>query len=1216
MRTSTSVRKPLAAVIAAALVGAMLALVPVTAANAAPWEDQLPREEWPEPVSADALPTVQIGDGVIWSVEVSGNVAYAGGEFSTARPAGAPAGTGQVSRGNFLAFDVTTGELLPFAPTFNAVVKDVAVTPDGSKLVVVGNFTQVNGQTRNRIAIFDLATGQLASLSRTPDLNGPAGVVAVTDTVAYVGGYFSAVNGESSARLGAVRLTNGNIVTGFRTRFTDTNGTRQPTIPDNQVLALTVNGDGTRLIAGGNFTRAGFANGAGTVAYTTSNGRDGNSQGYGLAMFDTADGSRAIPINANTAVRNAGGNAWLFSLTSDGTYAYGTGGHWGSAGTIEGSFAIDWSDGEIGWIDDCHGDTYDIASVGEMVYTASHKHYCANSGGFPQVDSGWTYYHSTAWSKVAAGVNTPDTYGYPDHPGTAHPQLLYWFPYTPAGSYTGKNQAVWTVDGNQQYVVYGGEFTSVNGTAQQGLVRYTVKSNAPNDEGPRPSQEQERQAHDAGQSFSTWWAPKVSNTIPGTLRASFTTVFDRDDADLTYRVYLDTENASGLVKEIELDTPFWQYQTLSAVASGLEPGSTHRMRVVVSDPYGNSFKSDWVNATVSEGAVSPYVQDIASDSVTHLWRLGESSGASTDVFGTSNLNLAGRMSRGQSGALTDDPNTAITFNNSVFASQNNGNGYSSTRETGPNSFSVEAWFKTTTSSGGKIIGFGSAQTGSSSSYDRHVYMNNSGQLYFGVYPGEVRTINTTETYRDGDWHHVVATLGADGMRLYVDGELAAQRADTTYGQAYDGYWRVGNDTLSGWPSAPSSAQFEGTVDEVAVYSGALSPQRVASHYTVGTTATIPNAPPTASIAAPVVNGLEVSVTGSGSDPDGTIASYAWDFGDGTTATGATATNTYDTAGTYTITLTVTDDEGATGSKTTEVTVAPVPNQAPIADIGSPVVDGLSVTVNGSASNDPDGSIASYAWDFGDGGTASGASATHDYASEGTYTITLTVTDDEGATGTDTHEVVVAEIGAGLLASDDFDRTVSNGWGTADVGGAWTLRGTASRFAVADGAGTMTIPAATAQTVYADLNGVSSTSTRVDAVFSVDALTEGQYVAVVGRRTGAYNYIARLRLQADGGVRMYLLQDGATSITPSVLLPLTIEPGVPYVLSMEVTGTSPTTIKAKAWKQSEAEPAWQREGTNAQADLQAPGAVSLFTYVPNNVAGGKVSFHSVTVTDPN
>src|SRR5690606_41790155 len=114
-----------------------------------------------------------------------------------------------------------------------------------------------------------------------------------------------------------------------------------------------------------------------------------------------------------------------------------------------------------------------------------------------------------------------------------------------------------------------------------------------------------------------------------------------------------------------------------------------------------------------------------------------------------------------------------------------------------------------------------------------------------------------------------------------------------------------------------------------------------------------------------------------------------------------------------------------------------------------VPDGLSVEVDGSGSSDADGTVTSYAWDFGDGGGASGVTASHTYGEAGTYEVTLTVTDDEGATASLTQEVSVsAEVRP--VAVDAFGRSVSNGWGSADVGGVWTRSGTASNFSVVDG----------------------------------------------------------------------------------------------------------------------------------------------------------------------
>ena len=194
--------------------------------------------------------------------------------------------------------------------------------------------------------------------------------------------------------------------------------------------------------------------------------------------------------------------------------------------------------------------------------------------------------------------------------------------------------------------------------------------------------------------------------------------------------------------------------------------------------------------------------------------------------------------------------------------------------------------------------------------------------------------------------------------------------------------------------------------------------------------------------------LDVDLDASAStDPDGTIASYAWDFGDGTTGTGSTASHHYLTAGGYDVVLTVTDDRGGSATKTTRVNVAS--NQAPVAGISSSS-NRLVLSVDGSASSDADGTVASYAWTFGDGSSDTGATASHTYAADGTYTVRLTVTDGQGATDTATTSVTV--LGDPSVARDAFGRSVTGGWGTADRGGAWTLNGTLSRYSVAAGLG--------------------------------------------------------------------------------------------------------------------------------------------------------------------
>jgi len=170
----------------------------------------------------------------------------------------------------------------------------------------------------------------------------------------------------------------------------------------------------------------------------------------------------------------------------------------------------------------------------------------------------------------------------------------------------------------------------------------------------------------------------------------------------------------------------------------------------------------------------------------------------------------------------------------------------------------------------------------------------------------------------------------------------------------------------------------------------------------------PNQPPIAYF-VPTMDNMTATVNAAGSsDPDGHIVDYMWDWGDLTTGNGIIAVHTYEVAGDYTITLVVTDNQGATGDTTRLVTAVEPSNQKPVAAF-TYLTNGLEVSVNAADSKDPDGTIESYDWDFGDGATATGVTATHTYSAEGTYTITLVVTDDDGATGTTSKDVYVKPV---------------------------------------------------------------------------------------------------------------------------------------------------------------------------------------------------------------
>jgi hypothetical protein len=133
--------------------------------------------------------------------------------------------------------------------------------------------------------------------------------------------------------------------------------------------------------------------------------------------------------------------------------------------------------------------------------------------------------------------------------------------------------------------------------------------------------------------------------------------------------------------------------------------------------------------------------------------------------------------------------------------------------------------------------------GSGGNYDRHIYLDGAGKVWFGVYNGGNQTIGTTASYNDGNWHMAAATLSSAGMALYVDGVLRGTDSNAT-AEASTGWWRVGCGNLAGWgtdwtgPNNPGTTSttatnvpFVGSLDEATVYAGtALTAANVAYLY--------------------------------------------------------------------------------------------------------------------------------------------------------------------------------------------------------------------------------------------------------------------------------------------------------------------------------------------------------------------------------------------------
>lgn len=1147
-----------------------------SAGAAAAADNPPPPPQLPPTVSGDVLPTPQI-NGVVWKTAVIGNTAYAVGSFTKARPSGSAAGTNEVTRNNAMAFNILTGAILPWNPNLNAQARTIKVSPDEKKIYLGGDFTTVSGSTRGKVAAFDAATGALDPNFK-PTVNGSVWNVAASNTAVYVVGSFGVAGGATRRNMAS---------------FTTAAGALLPWNPasDDIVEAVVAAPDGSRVVVGGRFQQL---NGSPVVGIGAVDGASG-----GLLPWT----SRPIPTRQDT---NRSGVTEL-SLVGGVVYASadGEGGHW-----FDGRFAADFATGDLLWLNNCYGATYGVSVMDQVMYSVGHAHDCTSVGTFADHDP-QIWKRATADTTFATGTDQGAPGSNMNYAYQPVPTQLPWYPEVNAGSYTGMYQGGWALANNGTYLVMGGEFTRVNGQNQQGLATFAKRSVAPNKVGPAYSP----------------MKPSVLSLNSGTTRVAWTGTSDIDDGTLTYEVLRD--NGTVPVFSIDAKSPWWALPQLGFTDTGLVPGSSHTYRVRVKDPSGNNYTGSRSDAVVVSSATpSAYARKIIADGATNYWPLNEPTGSVVfDNASFADADAGTGVTRGAAGAIPND--AASNFDGS-------GAGFAATRGAapGPDTFTAEAWFNTTSTRGGKILGFGASATGNSGSYDRHIYMDNAGHIWFGVYPGGVQTLSTSNTYNDGQWHQVTASLGADGMHLFIDGVPAGQRSDVTSGQAYNGYWRIGGDNLGGWPNQPDSSYFAGAIDDVAIYPTVLSRQTVLSHFTAsGRESSLPPAPtdaygtsvtsdqpdlywrldesagnvaadssqssnngayqggvtkgatgviPGYSGTAASFNGQDAAVAGQSSltnptsysleswfkttttrggkiigfgnsntglssnydrhvymqddgtlafgvwtgqpnliitpvayndgkwhhmvaeqssdgmklfldgalvgtnpqtqaqpytgywrvggdttwgssspyfegtidevavyskalsadrvaahynlaapanvlpvagftstgdnlnvtvdgtqssDPDGQIADYAWDFGDGQLGSGATATHSYTAASTYVVKLTVTDNRGGKSTVSHDVTVTEPPNQLPSADFTASVAN-LKVSVDAAASHDPDGTLVDYAWDFGDGHTATGVNTDYTYLNPGKYTVTLTVTDNRAGTSTTTREVTV------------------------------------------------------------------------------------------------------------------------------------------------------------------------------------------------------------------
>lgn len=488
-------------------------------------------------VTADALPTVQV-NGIVWTQVVVGNTVYAGGQFGTARPAGSAPGRNTVRRTNLLAYDVRTGKLITaFAPVVNGAVRTLAVSPDKRTLYLGGAFTAVNGKKRARFAALVVGSGALRPLA--PSFDNQVRAIVATSSTVYVGGTFGKVGKSKRSRLAAVSAMTGKA----RSWKPTANG---------DVFALTLTPDRRSLVAGGSFSKV------------------GRSSACGMSRLSLSGGAvQSWPINS--VVRNCGDGTAILSLTADRYRVYGSGYNYRGKGNYEGVFAATGA-GRLSWLQDCRGDTYDVAVTASRVYSVGHAHNCANIGGFPETKPRANY-RALAATINATGTVGSSVGGFKYYKGKPSPSLVNWFPNLTPGTVTGQTQAAWSVEAVGPYVVLGGEFTAVNGVPQQGLVRMAAAAYAPHRQGPL--------------GVTSGAKPTPVLNADGSVTIAWKTGWDRDNRNLTYTLVRD----DVALTRRSVTSVFWNRTAMTFRDVGVPAGQKHVWRVVVSDPDGNQVSS-------------------------------------------------------------------------------------------------------------------------------------------------------------------------------------------------------------------------------------------------------------------------------------------------------------------------------------------------------------------------------------------------------------------------------------------------------------------------------------------------------------------------------------------------------------------------------------------------------------------------------------------------
>ncbi len=791
--------------LAAIATGAAVLVVPTLAATVGP-ADAAAHDQSLSGASSSMWQT----NGNVDTMDVSRGVVYAGGSFTSVRPPGAAAGSQETGRTYLAGFSTSTGAVVSgFNVRLDGPLTDISVSPNGSLLYIAGRFTSVNGVAKSRIAAINLPSGTL-NTGFTAVANKAVTAVDANATTLYLGGDFTTVDGVAKNMMASVNATTGALNTGFTTSL-DTRPSTIKIAPDN-----------SRVMIGGKFTTvngaATAANGAPNAGFVSVSPTTGAVQRW--------DASLSQPINTGCTGRVA-------DIEAQGTTAFVTS-EGDLPGCYEGTYSANIADGRMNWNSSCLGASKGLAVIGTVLYRADHQHDCAYNEG------------DARGGFVGGSFRDAFVHRYLTGMAIADGAFTHWTPQTNATGSQPIGPHVIATDGTQLFA--GGDFTRINGVAQQGLTRFAPGNGAT----PRtPGQNVVADPFpDTVPVVAMNLAVTVTPTRAGTLTVEVPTVEDYDSGTLTYRIYRD--NGTTPVSTQTAESFPWSRPVLRFDDAGLAAGSTHSYRVTASDGVHTSARSAAVSGTAPTAAPASLPTVYQGLTPQLWWRLADTGTTAADSGSTGATGtFQGGVTRGAPGAITG--NAGVTLNGST--------GYVASTRTiaAPTAFSESAWFRTTSTNGGNILSQTDASTGAGGTTDRVISMDNNGGLVFALKapptapplfgPSTINFRNQGAIWNDGRWHHVVGTYDGTRASLYVDGNLQGSVAGTSFDPTATAvgmptsFLRAGYADLSQMQvvfglnyynrTTPASEHFAGSIDEVAAFSRALTAAQVRSMYAAG-----------------------------------------------------------------------------------------------------------------------------------------------------------------------------------------------------------------------------------------------------------------------------------------------------------------------------------------------------------------------------------------------